>query len=84
MANDGHQIAVAECLDTQDAKTAIGIVEGNLLDCAAEKFVWAASALVDHRLGRLRCLQSHVVLRQTFPQPIELLLEACQTSLLVE
>ena len=38
-ADDGYQIAMAACLDTQNAEAAVGIVEGDTFDKAGEHFL---------------------------------------------
>jgi hypothetical protein len=39
MANDGHQVAVAARLCSEDAEAAFGVVESDTLDEACENFL---------------------------------------------
>ena len=49
MADDRDQIAVAACLDPQNAEATVGIVEGDALDKAGEHFMVSGFLVVFHR-----------------------------------
>ena len=49
MVDDSYQIAIAACLDPQNAETTVGIVECDPLDKAGEHFLGGGFLVVLHR-----------------------------------